>query len=64
MADFDEIVPFGAVAAEGGDRVTVGRQGRSVHVELAGEGREPFEVWLAPADAARLAELVREAARA
>ncbi|MBK9178467.1 MAG: hypothetical protein IPM45_02640 [Acidimicrobiales bacterium] len=64
MADFDDILPVGAVAADGGDRVAVGRQGAVVHLELAGAGREPFEVWLAPSDAERLAELLRAAAQA
>ncbi len=64
MADFDDIRPIGAVAAEGGDRVAVGRQGPVVHLELAGVGREPFEVWLARPDAERLAELLRAAVQA
>lgn len=64
MSDLGDVDPIGVLITDGGDSVAVGLQRRSVHLEVANEGREPVEVWLSPDDARLLADLLRRAAGA
>lgn len=64
MSDADDVVPVGLVTNDAGDTVEIGLQAGKVHVEVANVGREPVEVWLAPSDAALLADVLRRAAGA
>jgi hypothetical protein len=57
----DDVAELGVVVNDAGDSVAVGLQEGKVHLEVANEGREPVEVWLAVADARGLAELLRRA---
>lgn len=62
MVDPGDVVVVGLVTNDAGDTVQVGLQGGKVHLEVANEGREPVEVWLAPADAVLLADVLRRTA--
>ena len=64
MSDADELVELGMVVNDAGDSVAVGLQGGKVHLEVANTGREPVEVWLSPADALGLAELLHRTSTA
>ena len=61
MNDPEEVQPIGIVLNEAGDSVAIGLQGGKVHLEVANEGREPVEVWLASADARAVADLLERA---
>ena len=59
MSDPVDVVELGVVLNDAGDTITVGLQAGNIHLEVANPGREPVEVWLAPAEARGLIGLLR-----
>lgn len=53
---------IGQLVNASGDEVSISIDRGVVHLEVTSEAREPVEVWLTAADAALLADLLRQAA--